>query len=192
MFNFLTGFARPQRLPAACSSRPRTCARGSSRRSSARSPCTEDGKPARIRMKMNSLVDKRVHPGALPRVTGGRAGRDQRPRHLLPEARRAGRVGEHPRRLDRRPLPRALADLRVRARRRVHGLHRLRGPDAAQPRHARRAADADPRRGPARRPHGHARPLLRRQHERVGAGPRGRLDAPARRTARSRATSSAS
>ena len=31
----------------------------------------------------------RVHPGALPRVAGGRAGRDQRARHLLPEAGRA-------------------------------------------------------------------------------------------------------
>ncbi len=55
-----------------------------------------------------------VHPGALPRVTGRRARGGQCPRHQLSEARRAGRVREHPRRLDRRPLPRALADLLVR------------------------------------------------------------------------------
>ena len=42
--------------------------------------------------------------------------------------------------LDRRPVPRALAHLRVRARRRAHRLHRLGRSDAAQPRHARRAA----------------------------------------------------
>ena len=132
-----------------------------------------------------------VHPGALPRVAGRRAGGDQHPRHLLPQARRPGRLGQHPRRLDRRPLPRALADLRVRARRRVHGLHRLGRPDAAQPGHARRAADAAARRDAALGPDRHAGPLLRRRRQRVGARRGGQLHAPHAATA-SRAACSAS
>ena len=92
-----------------------------------------------------------VHRGALPRVAGRRAGRPQHPRDLLPAPGRPGRLGEHHGALDRRPLPRALADLRVRARRRAPHLHRLGGPHAAQPRHARGAARAAARRGAARR-----------------------------------------
>ena len=71
------------------------------------------------RMKMNSLVDRRCIRALYARLAGRRAGRPQHPRHLLPAAGRPGRVGEHPRRLDRRALPRALADLRLRARRRA-------------------------------------------------------------------------
>ena len=41
-------------------------------------------------MKMNSLVDRALHPGALPRLAGRRAGRAQRARDLLPAPRRAG------------------------------------------------------------------------------------------------------
>ena len=52
--------------------------------------------------------------------------------------------------LGRRALPRALAHLRVRARRRARRSDRLGRPDAAQPRHARRAARAGARRGAAR------------------------------------------
>ena len=78
----------PARLPQACWSRPRTCARGSSRRSSARSPSTRTA--ARADPDEDELARRpRVHPGALPRLAGRRAGGDQHPRHLLPEARRA-------------------------------------------------------------------------------------------------------
>ena len=46
----------------------------------------EAGEPARIAMKMNSLVDQQMHRGALPRLPGGRPDRPERPRDLLPEA----------------------------------------------------------------------------------------------------------
>ena len=64
---------------------------------------------------------RRLHPGALRGLAGGGAGRPQRARDLLPAAGRAGRLGEHPRRLDRRPLPRALARLHLPPRRRRPG-----------------------------------------------------------------------
>ena len=59
-------------------------------------------------------------------------------------------------------------------------LHRLGRPDAAQPRHAGRAAGAGQRPGAARRADRHARPLPGRRHERLGAG-RGRQPGPAAR-----------
>ena len=183
MFNFLTGFARPRGYRKRAG-RPRPPAQRRDRgdRAHDRRP---RGRQAGADPHEDELARRsRVHPGALPRVAGGRAGRDQHPRHLLPQAGRAGRVGEHPRRLDRRPLPRALADLLLRARRRAHRLHRLRRPDAPQPRHARRAAHADPRGDAARRPDRHAGPLLRRQRERVGARQRGQLHAPLARQRR--------
>ncbi len=70
--------------------------------------------------------------------------------HLLPAARGARGLGEHPGRLDRRPLPRALADLLLRARRGDPGLHRLRRPDAAQPLQPGRAGHAGRGRGQLR------------------------------------------
>ena len=57
MFNQLTGFARPGAFRRVLMAR-RTCATGSSRRSSARSR-HEEGRAARIAMKMNSLVESR-------------------------------------------------------------------------------------------------------------------------------------
>ena len=63
-------------------------------------------------------------------------------RHLQPAARRPGPQREHPGALDPRPLPRALAHLLVRERRRPAGLHRLRRHDAPQPRSPRRGARA--------------------------------------------------
>ncbi len=177
MFNFLTGFARPRRyrqvLVAPAHLRDGILAEiertiEAKQRGQARPHRAEDelaGRPP-------------LHPRALRRLAGRRAGGPQHPRHLLPAAGRPGRVGEHPRRLDRRALPRALPDLRLRARQDPAGLHRLRGPDAAQPRHAGGAArpGAGPR--PARRPARHAGALLRRRHQLVGAGRGRQLDAP--------------
>ena len=59
----------------------------------------------------------RGHRRALLGVAGGRRDRPHRARHLLPAARRAGRERPHPRDLDRRALPRALARLLLRQRR---------------------------------------------------------------------------
>ena len=145
MFNQLTGFARPgafrQVLVAPAHMRDgiieeieRTIA------------AKQAGGSARIAMKMNSLVDKRCIRALYRASQAGVAGRPQHPRHLLPAPRRRGRVREHPRALDRRPLPRALAHLRRSERDGERDdLHRLGRPDAAQPRHARRAARAGAR-----------------------------------------------
>ena len=102
---------------ARCSSRRRSCATRSSRRSRTRSPRTRTAAGAH-RDEDERARRPAHHPRALPRVAGRRPGRPQRPRHLLPRARARGRLGEHPRRLGRRAVPRALADLRLRARRR--------------------------------------------------------------------------
>ena len=141
MFNFLTGFARPrgyrQVLVAPVHLREGIVAE-IERTIDAHREAAHGADPAEDELARRPGM----HPGALPGLPGRGAGGDQRARDLLPEAGRAGRVGEHPRGLDRRPLPRALADLRLRAQRRADRLHRLGRPDAAQPRHARRAAHA--------------------------------------------------
>jgi polyphosphate kinase len=148
MFNQLTGFARPGVPPRAGRAGPH--ARGDHRRDRAHDR-RQGGRRARADRDEDELARRQaLHPGALPRVAGRRARRAEHPRDLLPAAGRPGRLGEHPRALDRRPLPGALAHLRVRARRRARALHRLGRPHAAQPRHARGAARAGPRRGPAR------------------------------------------
>ena len=138
-------------------------------------------------MKMNSLVDRALHPGALRGLAGRRAGRPQRARHLLPAARRARGEREHPRGLGRRPLPRALARLRASSAATSTATHRLGRPDAAQPRHPRGAAGAG-------RVAGAARPSSRTRSSAAspttpspGSSSDGRLDAAHRATTRSRA-----
>ena len=148
MFNFLTGYARPRRYRKVLVA-PELPARRDHRRDRAHDRRARGG-PARAHRDEDELARRpALHPRALPRLAGRRPGRPQHPRDLLPGAGRAGRLGEHPRHLGRRALPRALAHLRLRARRRDQGLHRLGRPDAAQPRHARRARHAG--RGPALR-----------------------------------------
>ena len=73
------------------------------------------GRPARIIAKMNALIEPQIIAGAVRRVAGRREDRPDRARRLRAAARRAGRVGQHPRALDRRPLPRAHPRLLVRA-----------------------------------------------------------------------------
>ena len=93
----------------------------------------QQGEPARIVAKMNSLVDADRHPRALRGEPGGRGDRPPGARHLLPAAGRAGRLASSIRVTQhRRPLPRAQPRLRLRRR-------------ATQPRCTSRRADWMPR-----------------------------------------------
>ena len=91
-----------------------------------------EGKPARIIAKMNALVEEGVIRALYAASAGGRADRPHRARRLLAAARRARRVGQHPRALDPRPLPRASPRvvLRERRRRRTCGCRPPTGWDA--------------------------------------------------------------
>ena len=175
MFNFLTGFARPRGYRKVLVA-PAHMRQGIIAEIDKTIAAHREGRGGAHPPEDELARGQGVHPRALPRVPGGRGGGDQRARHLLPEARCARGVGEHPRDLRRRALPRAFAHLLVRPWRRDADLHRLGGPDAAQPGHARGAAHADPGRVAARGAHRHAGPLLRRQHELLGPGLRVHLD----------------
>ena len=145
MFNQLTGFARPRRFRRVLVA-PAHMRDGIIDEIERTIAAKQAGRTARIAMKMNSLVDKRCIQ-ALYRASQAGVPVDLNIRGICClRPGRAGRVGEHPRALDRRALPRALAHLRVRARRRADDLHRLGRPHAAQPRHARGAARAGARR----------------------------------------------
>ena len=103
-------------------------------------------KPSGIRIKVNGLSDAEV-VRALYRASeaGVRVELLVRGICTLRPGRR-GPLGHDPRRLRRRPLPRALAHLPLRERRRSRVLHRLVGSAAAQPAPAGRAARAGARR----------------------------------------------
>ena len=145
LFNTLTGYGHPERqrkVLVAPNSMREPLIEEIDRRSAAH----EAGEPSRIVMKMNSLVDRRCIE-ALYRASQAGVPIDLNIRGiccLIPGD--PGRQRDDQGRLGRRPVPRALPDLRVPPRRRARLLHRLRRPDAAQPRHPRRAARAG--RGP--------------------------------------------
>ena len=95
--------------------RPATCGRGCSTSSRTSAALGAEG---RIIMKMNSLVDSVLIDALYARVAGRRADRPDRAGHLLPAARCARSLGQHPGALDRGSLPRALPHLPLRPRQR--------------------------------------------------------------------------
>ena len=115
----------------------------------------------------------------LPRLAGRRADRHDRARRVLPAPGHSGHQRSHPGAIDRRPVPRALAHLLLRERRRARGLHRQRRPDGAQPRSPRRSAV------PGRRS-GDAPAAARRGARGAAERHRPRLDAADRRHLRAR------
>ena len=112
LFNQLSGYA-PKTAYRRLLVAPRSLRAGSrADRAGGRPP--RGRTPAWVRIKVE-LDGRRGHDRrAVPRLAGGRAGGPRGPWHLRAAPGRAGPVGEHPGALDARPLPGALADLRVR------------------------------------------------------------------------------
>ena len=150
-----------------------------------------EGQPARIQLKCNAIVNEAVVNALYRASNAGVPVQPVGPRHLLAAARLARPVGEHPGAQHPGPLPRALADLRVRdpGRPRREGLDRQRRPHAPEPGSPGRAAllgegagAAAGAAGPGRRGHGRRHQFLvagRRRH--LDQAPSGRRrEAPAR------------
>ena len=82
----------PADVPPAARRAAQPAHRGSSSSSIARSAHAAAGRPARIVLKLNAIVDAAVDRGALPRVAGRRRRRPHRPRRVLAAAGLPGRV----------------------------------------------------------------------------------------------------
>ena len=185
LFNFLTGFGRPsgfRKVLVAPSYLRNAILAEIEQTIAAHSPAS----PARIALKINALVDRECI-AALYRASRAGVRVDLNVRGIcclrpgLPGLSENIRVVSVVGR-----AARALARLRLRARRRLEGLHLLRRPDAAQPQQPRRAGGAD--RGPAaaRRGARDGRAVPRRQPQRVGPRRRRRSGRGAARRARRR------
>ena len=118
LFNFVTGFGRPQRF------RKILVAPFNLRKQADRAHPRGRRRPPRQAStrasgsRCNNLTARRRDRGALQGVAGGRADRHHRARDLHARARASRAEREHPRPLGPRPLPRAQPPLLLRGRRR--------------------------------------------------------------------------
>ncbi len=133
LFNMLTGYTRPRRLPS-----PAGGAHRAARRLPRPHPPRGRARPARPARAHRRQDEQPGGPdadrGALPGQPGRRRDRPDRARHLLPAPGHPRPVGSHPGDLDRGPLPRARPRLLLPERRRAGVLAGLRRLDAPQPR----------------------------------------------------------
>ena len=95
LFNHLTGFGRPQRFRKILVA-PFNLRSGLIEQIRRVAEAAEEGRPARIRIKVNSLTDVGDDRGALQGFAGGREDRDRRPVDLHAAARSAGPLRQHP------------------------------------------------------------------------------------------------
>ena len=187
LFNYLTGFGRPQRfrklLVAPWTLRSRLIdeirAVAEAAVSRQEGPDPDQGERA------HGPGD---HRGALRRIAGRSRDRARHPQHLRAPGRRAGAQRQHSRPQRARPIPRAQSRLHLRSREDDDPSPRQPGPHAAQPRPSRRGARSGPgRKGPAA-DQCLVRRVALRQRAGLGAPPRRKLGAPAAREERARET----
>ena len=139
LFNYITGFGRPQKFRKLLVA-PFTLRSGLVDEIRAVAAAAADGKarahPAQAQPSRRPEDRRR----ALRGVPCRRSGRHHRPLDVRASAGRRRPVGEHPRPLDRRPLPRAQPRVLLRGRRARRHVHREPRPHAAQPRPPNRGA----------------------------------------------------
>ena len=138
LFNHLTGFGRPQRIPEALD-RPVRIARGFGRANPRSAACRRKGRRGAHPDQGQQPQRRGAQRGALPRVSGGREDRHRRPQHLHAPPGSAWLERRHPRPQHSRTLPRAQPRVHLRRRREENDPDGKRGPDVEEPRSPHRA-----------------------------------------------------
>jgi polyphosphate kinase len=115
LFNLLTGYTRPHRFHHLLLA-PSGLRQGMIERIRREAEHARAGRPARIIAKMNGLVDRRPHRGAVRGERRGREDRSHRARHLLSAAGSARTLRQYPCHFHHRPLFGARAHLLLRER----------------------------------------------------------------------------
>ena len=113
VFNFITGYARPTEMEAIAFS-PVDAAPDAARQHRREVEHRRAGRAGQYLAEDERAGRSRDHRCALRCQPEGREDRADRARHLLPEARNSGVLGQYPGQVGGRPLPRALAHLLLR------------------------------------------------------------------------------